>query len=205
MEWEQRKLSAVLMACTGVVAIVYGGVAKPEDTADEVVDFSSQYHKSPLIGNLLALFASLWYGLFQVIYKKFVALPNDPEAVHENSSTPSFSRLSISSSTILESEEVMDGNVSTLPVLPFGLHPNFFVSVVGLMTAALMALLFPILDYVGVEKFKLPPDLRTALSVGCVATTGLVFNAGFMVIAITSDPKYWLKENRYCLVSGVQS
>jgi drug/metabolite transporter (DMT)-like permease len=194
MEWERRKLFAVILACVGVVGIVYGGVTKPENlpiAVEAIAEYAPKRLKSPLLGNLLVLLASVWYGSFQVIYKKFVALPNDPELMHEDHSTASFTRLSISSSTVLESEEVLDENPSTLPVLPFGLHPNFFISVVGLMTVVIMALLFPVLHYIDVEKFMLPPNPRTTFCLVSIASMGLVFNAGFMVIIITSDHRHY--------------
>jgi drug/metabolite transporter (DMT)-like permease len=189
MEWERRKLFAVILACVGVVGIVYGGVEKPEKlpiAVEAIAEYTPKRLKSPLLGNLLVLLASVWYGSFQVIYKRFVALPNDPEMMHEDHSTASFTRLSISSTTVLESEEVLDEIRSTLPVLPFGLHPNFFISVVGLMTVVIMALLFPVLHYIDVEKFMLPPNPRTTFCLVSIATMGLIFNAGFMVTVITS-------------------
>jgi len=70
----------------------------------------------------------------------------------------------------------------TLPPLPFGFHPNFFISMVGIMTAVIMAVLFPLLHYLDIEKFRLPPDLRSTLALACLATMGLVFNSGFMVL-----------------------
>lgn len=187
LRWERLKLTAVLIACIGVFAIVYGGATTPEEAIANTVDSTESSsiirRKSPLIGNLLALMASIWYGLFQVIYKKVVALPNDPENMHGGGNPrPTFTRLSISSA-MLESEVIEEHAIpSTFPVLPFGLHPNFFISIVGLMTAITMPLLFPLLHYLEIEKFTLPPDMRTALSLICLASMGLVFNSGFMVL-----------------------
>jgi len=186
LEWERRKLLAVIVACVGVLAIVYGGVAKSDEEGVEVESSSNRGHKSPFLGNLLALAASIWYGFFQVIYKKLVALPNDPEALHEDDATtqPPFSRLSVSSSNLMETSEEVEGELSTcsLPTIPFAFHPNFFISIVGVMTAVIMSFLFPILNYLDIEKFRLPPDLQTTLALACLATMGLVFNSGFMVL-----------------------
>jgi len=185
LEWEKRKLLAVIVACIGVIAIVYGGVAKPEESTPEIQSPGGvviRGHRIPFLGNLLALAASVWYGFFKVMYKKIVALPNDPEAMHEEDQA-SFSRLSISSSTMMEvSEPEEETTTASLPPLPFGFHPNFFISMVGVMTVVIMAVLFPVLHYLDIEKFRLLPDLRTAMTLACLATMGLIFNAGFMVL-----------------------
>lgn len=186
LEWERRKLAAVIFACIGVIAIVYGGVTSSDSQIPaSIKEPSHNLRKSTFLGNFLALLASIWYGLFQVIYKKTVALSNDPELIDEG---PVLSH--DSSSTIIS--ENVDGDLArecSGSTLPFGLHPNFFVSVVGFMTAILMPCLFPIFHYLDVEKFALPPNLKTTVCLSSIALMGLIFNSGFMVL-LSSDTQY---------------
>jgi len=176
--WEKRKLAAVVVACIGVVAIVYGGVAK---TVPDIVERRSQTaraNQNTLFGNILAFAASIWYALFQVVYKIHVALPNDPDA---DGDRMSFSPLSVSSADEHESDQGVDAPLKSLEYPPFGLHPNFLLSSAGTITMFCFAVPFPILDYYEVEKFRIP-DASTALSIFAIAMTGLIFNSGFMVL-----------------------
>lgn len=160
-----------------MLAIVYGGIEK--NSQDLVVN-AIESRKAPFWGNLLALIASIWYGLFQVMYKKVVALPNDPEVGEEGGNGLDESApLSASSSTTCEDAEDLERLLPESP--PFALHPNFMISIVGFLTFVIMAIPFPFLHYLDFEPFILPSDSRTVLSIMSIAFMGLVFNSGFMV------------------------
>ncbi len=75
---------AVLIATFGVLAVVYGDANNlDEPPADHrkalEVSTDSARPKAPLVGDLLTLCASIGYGLYQVLYKRYAALPSDPE------------------------------------------------------------------------------------------------------------------------------
>lgn len=179
--WERRKLIPVLLAVAGVIAIVYGSSKKSVESPNELAftpntNLQKPPTRSRFLGSVLALLASLWYGLFQVMYKHHVALPNDPEV---STATAAF---------LPDEDDDDDDSVTSLsphnafpPTLPFGLHPNFLLSAVGALTFILLALPFPVLDYFGIETFRLPPDYHTVLAIAGIAAMGLVFNSGFMV------------------------
>ena len=64
---------------------------------------------------------------------------------------------------------------------PFGLHPTLLTSLVGLATGTVLWIAFPILDYLDMEPFRLPPNSRVAFGIAGIALSGVVFNSGFMV------------------------
>jgi drug/metabolite transporter (DMT)-like permease len=183
LEWESRRLFAVLLATLGVIVVVYGGsTSLGDDTASVTgsgfVSMRSFKPSAPLVGNLLTLIASFGYGLYQVLYKIYVALPSDPEVTSD-----------ILYERILDEQtDVGHYNVpnevtadhSLFPP-PFGLHPNLLTSAVGLTTLLLLWMPIPILNATGTETFRLPPNGMTVLTIGGIALSGVVFNAGFMV------------------------
>ena len=183
LEWEPRRLFAVLLATVGVIVVVYGGSTSSEDDTSSVtgsgfVSMRSFKPSAPLVGNLLTLIASFGYGLYQVLYKTYAALPSDPEVTSD-----------ILYERILDEQidvghynvpnEVMADHSLFPP--PFGLHPNLLTSAVGLTTLILLWIPIPILNATGVETFRLPPNGMTVLAIGGIALGGVVFNAGFMV------------------------
>lgn len=188
LKWEFRKILAVLTATFGVVAVVYGDARSPDlppvdhrkvlavSTTDGVRP------KAPLVGDLLTLCASVGYGLYQVMYKRYAALPSDPE--FEFGSTydplPDSEDRPATHGTSGGSMEV-DG-LAYPP--PFGLHANLLTCGIGLMTFFSLWTLLPILHYSGYERFRLPPDLITTLSIAGIAASGLVFNGGLMVTVL---------------------
>ncbi|TFK30423.1 hypothetical protein FA15DRAFT_662375 [Coprinopsis marcescibilis] len=190
LNWEPRKLFAVLLATAGTLAVVYGGVSSSQDpeTPDVLTEAASNAPhatfikpKSPLVGNLLTLLASFGYGLYQVLYKIYAALPSDPEVTSD-----------VLYEQILEEEEERTDleqneadNLSSSGAVyppPFGLHPNFLTSIMGLMTFLVLWIPIPILHWTGVETFSLPPNWLTAISIAGIALGGVVFNAGFMIL-----------------------
>lgn len=50
------------------------------------------------------------------------------------------------------------------------------------MTFVLLAIPIPILDFLGWEKFELPPDGQTTAAIVAVALLGIGFNGSFMVL-----------------------
>ncbi len=178
LKWESRRLLAVVLATLGVLVVVYGGsMSTPEETGSEVLqDFKRP--TAPLIGDLLTLAASLIYALYQVMYKKYAALPSDPELVSERiyEPLPEADDLDIESSSDVDTKYPD----SACPP-PFGFHPNFLTSAIGICTFLLLWIPIPVLDYFQIEIFAFPDSWRTVLAIGTIAMSGVVFNAGFMV------------------------
>lgn len=184
LEWESRRLFAVLLATLGVIVVVYGGSTSsgddtPSITGSGSVSMRSFKPSAPLVGNLLTLVASFGYGLYQVLYKIYAALPSDPEVTSD-----------ILYERILDEQtDVGHYNVpneaaadhSLFPP-PFGLHPNLLTSAIGLATLILLWIPIPILNATGAETFRLPPNGITVLAIGGIALSGVVFNAGFMIL-----------------------
>ena len=81
------ELTAVLLACVGVLFVVYGGQPASSDQVLSSSSFSTPTNpnatsggsSAPLIGELLTLIASIGYAAYQVLYKLFVSLPSDPD------------------------------------------------------------------------------------------------------------------------------
>ncbi|KDQ63568.1 hypothetical protein JAAARDRAFT_695624 [Jaapia argillacea MUCL 33604] len=201
LKWEARRIGAVLAATLGAAAVVYGGSTSSPDQpstlsatmsdADIVVEVEGFRPSAPLVGDLLTVVASVGYGLYQVLYKKYAALPNDPELVE--STRDGYAELSASGSyeSIFDDEgdetqaalpEHADSEKLTIYPPPFGLHPNFLTSAIGLCTFLILWIPLPILHYSGIEPFALPPNVYTMSVIACIALSGVFFNAGLMVL-----------------------
>jgi hypothetical protein len=178
MPLEPRKLGAVLLATSGVLAVVYGGSQAEVPSAPSSTSSSMPGVSRPLVGDLLTLVASVLYGLYQVLYKKYASFDSEapPVAAIVGSYRPIDS-------------DVDDREAAHVPAYhgdavyppPFGLFPNFLTAVVGLLTIVVLGLLIPVLDWAGFEHFRAPPDLHTFSIIATIALSGVVFNAGFMV------------------------
>jgi drug/metabolite transporter (DMT)-like permease len=184
LQWEPKRLLAVVLATLGTFAVVYGGVAvSKEPPIDGIENKSSAITRSvkpsaPLLGDLLSLLASFACGLYTVLYKMYAALPTDPEVVAERCRYQELpedeERLSL----------VASSSVNTTDAVyppPFGLHPNLLTSVMGVITFAILWIPLPFLHWSGAEVFRGPPDMWTALSIGGIGLSGMCFNAGYMV------------------------
>jgi drug/metabolite transporter (DMT)-like permease len=189
-------LFAVVLATLGTFMVVYGGVVAPKDSEGLTTTMNPSHRPSaPLIGNVLALIASFGYGLYQVLYKIYAALPSDPDVATE--------RLyeEIPEDEAEAAVERVDKTDAVYPP-PFGLHPNFITSVLGFFTFIMLWIPLPFLHWSGAEPFLLPPNRWTALTIAGIALTGLTFNAGFMVaissIFIVSSSKLLLVFTRFC-------
>ncbi|KAH9486952.1 hypothetical protein JR316_0001018 [Psilocybe cubensis] len=181
LEWEYRRLLAVLLATLGTVAVVYGGsTASPEKepTAGNLAGISLK-PTAPLLGNLLTLVASFAYGLYQVLYKIYAALPSDPEVASHRT----YEQIPDDDETV----NTIDGNVNVdledaVYPPPFGLHPNLLTSLMGLCTTFVLWIPIPFLHWTGAEVFRLPPNATAVLTIFGIAFTGVIFNAGFMIL-----------------------
>jgi len=147
LNWELRKLLAVLVATFGVLAVVYGDAAQQADAppADESImpaPRESTRPKAPLVGDLLTLCAAVGFGLYQVMYKRHAALPSDPEF---DTGGGAYVPLQGSSDGIPASELNEDDlKIDDLVYPPpFGPHPNLLACGIGLMTFLTLWIMFP--------------------------------------------------------------
>lgn len=172
---------AVLLATSGVLVVVYGG-SRSQTTGKSHP--SSSYSKTdspllsgatgPLIGDMLTLVASIIYGLYQVLYAKYVALPSDPVPLSSGDYEP------VASSDGGPLEDDIQAKEAVSP-LPFGFHANLLTSAIGLLTFLILWIPLPFLHYFGSELFAFPKDTVTFFTIAGIASSGIMFNAGFMV------------------------
>lgn len=210
MKWEFRKLGAVLLASIGVMLDVYGGSRSSNIPGADTLDSRQKGPTAPVIGDVLTLVASISYALYQVLYKRYAALPNNSEEEEEEDSvTPfayeSLSEASESRSSLVAARHQPSEDETEKP--PFGLYANFLTSCMGAWTALSLAIGFPVLHWLSVERFRLPPDSITFWSVVAIALSGVFFNSCFMVsscIGMALCPKFEMV-SRYSLGYGVQS
>ncbi|QRW05219.1 transmembrane protein [Ceratobasidium sp. AG-Ba] len=125
--WQLHKLFAVLLACAGVFATVYGSVDDGQNTGVAATPSTS----TALLGNLLTTISAISYALYQVAYKKYAV----PDAHREEAYEP------------LQTEEgdVEQRNVTQEDPLPFGFHAvdrggNFELPPDGWTTACVAAI-----------------------------------------------------------------
>jgi len=176
LRWEARRLVAVSLATLGVTAVVYGGATtstKKGTTSDFVFKPTA-----PLFGNLLTLVASFAYGLYQVLYKIYAALPSDPEVVSEGL----YQEISGEDGVPDPDHDLGSIQEDAVYPPPFGFHPNLLTSIMGFFTFILLWIPIPFLHYSGAEIFRLPPDFFTVLTIAGIALGGVVFSASFMVL-----------------------
>ncbi|QRV76317.1 transmembrane protein [Ceratobasidium sp. AG-Ba] len=162
--WQLHKLFAVLLACAGVFATVYGSVDDGQNTGVAATPSTS----TALLGNLLTTISAISYALYQVAYKKYAV----PDAHREEAYEP------------LQTEEgdVEQRNVTQEDPLPFGLFANFITSTAGIATLGALWIPIAVMQWTGGGNFELPPDGWTTACVAAIAVSGLTFNAGFMIL-----------------------
>ncbi|KAF9535460.1 hypothetical protein CPB83DRAFT_801858 [Crepidotus variabilis] len=207
LKWEPKRLLAVLLATIGTFMVVYGGAKASSALGDAVPSSSSpsttthsmstSKPSAPLIGNLLTLIAAFGYGLYQVMYKIYAALPSDPdELVVEPSASVSRTRsgggeyehLSTNAEDIDAEEDAEQDESSSYPTPtpppapPFALYPNLLTSLLGLLTLLTLWLPLPLLHLSSLEIFHPPPSCTVWAGIAGIAGTGVVFNAGFMIL-----------------------
>jgi len=199
-KWERSKLFAVLLACIGVFVVVYGGhdssspgSGSGDDTTAEMVSAKA------IAGGVVTLIASFTYALYQVLYKKYIALVStegDAEVRYEalqggsTLSGPSrhsyspFSDHNLGSTKPDEQEDEYASSIGEYESIPppFGFHANFFTSGIGLGTLLILWLPLWLVHYTGVLEVALPPDGEILAYVLAISGAGLVYNAGFMIL-----------------------
>lgn len=181
LKWESRRLAAVILATVGVFAVVYGG-STSSDHNTEITSIEARTPSTkPLLGDAMTLVGSVLYGLYQVLYKKYVALPSDPEFAFEHRPYEPI-RDEGDDPAHIDRIEIED---AVYPP-PFGFHPDFLLSGIGLCTFAVLWIPLPILHYLNIEPFSLPKDMHTLLSIIGIAVTGIAFNGGFMVSSFSN-------------------
>ncbi|TFY80947.1 hypothetical protein EWM64_g3063 [Hericium alpestre] len=196
LNWEARKLVAVLLATIGVMAVIYGGSQQPAEpevrigVTDDAARVDRRAFRTAFIGDALTLAAAIGYGLYQVFYKRYAALPFDPEF---EAASDTYEHLFIMDDELSdEPEETAQGPMAeaeadTIYPPPFGLHPNLLTSAIGFCTFISLWIFIPILHYLDVEIFRLPPNAHTVLTIAAIAGSGVIFNAGFMVSLLYLD------------------
>lgn len=181
MKWEARKFGPVLLACFGVMLDVYGG-----SISYKKKKLSQRYEgpAAPVLGDILTLVASISYALYQVMYKRYVTLPEDPEEpIHGPDDSFGYESIPDPEDGMLSVEPSDEHEANSVP---FGLYPNLFTSCLGLCNALVMVIGFPILHWLSIEEFRLPPDAITFWGIVGIAVGGLIFNSCFMVRTVYS-------------------
>lgn len=194
---EPRKLLAVVMACIGVCVVVYSGTDDPK-VAEKTAQSSVEVPSAPIAGDLLTLLASFIYATVQVLYKKYIALANEPtEADAVSSPLVTYQPLSATDDhdggipdTSVPSQDGED-EIDTLPLqrgggeaLPFGLYPNFITSLVGITT---IFIAWPLPLFLSTPQPAQDPgttssSMQIVLSILAIALSGLTWNAGYLVL-----------------------
>ncbi|TBU35294.1 hypothetical protein BD309DRAFT_970868 [Dichomitus squalens] len=186
-KWDPRRLLAVLIATVGAAVVVYGDSGPDKTDSSEGLlsapSLEDEGPSSPLMGDLLTLAASILYAAYQVFYKAYAALPNDPEV----ESNEVYAPLADSPDGPVDdlesgSDAVVWSHGQIIDPLPFGLHPNLLTFGIGICTLVVFWIPIPILHILGIVPFELPQRGITYLAIGGVALSGAVFNAGFMVL-----------------------
>jgi drug/metabolite transporter (DMT)-like permease len=178
LKWEPRRLFAVLLATIGVFVVVYGGnsetLPSEQERSPENIPINHLKPSAPVMGNLMTLAAAILYGLYQVLYKKYAALPYDSELMDEDLE---YQPVASNDGGVVPNEL---NNDAVYPP-PFGLHPNYMSAGIGIFTMLTLWIMIPVLDYMDIEKFRLPDDLWTVFSIGGIALGGVMFTGGYMV------------------------
>lgn len=190
------------IATLGVLAVVYGGttVLLPQSQS---VEANPANTPAPFVGDMLTLVASLLYGLYQVLYKRYIALPSDPESITD------YRELADCVDNVVDEETAAVPRVDdTVYPPPFGLYSNLITATIGLCTLVVFWIPIPLLHYYQIESFRLPPNASTVVAIAGIAASGVVFNAGFMVGHSFSEPRslFDLRDgsfDRYCWEFGV--
>jgi len=189
LNWEIRRLSAVLLATAGAVAVVYGGsisTDRSDPPSQDPPDVSTGFKPTAaLTGDLLTLVAAVVYGIYQVLYKMYASLPTDPDPIESRIEAP-YEPLpedveEVSSVPLDQPSEAAVPEDMVYPP-PFALYPNMLTAAIGICTFLILWIPIPILHVLGIRPFYLPHDWKTAAVLLGIAVSGIVFNAGFMVL-----------------------
>lgn len=77
--WRPKRLVAVVIAVFGVFVIVYGGTNREDSPAST---------SNEILGDGITLISSVAYAVYQVGYKRYIALPNSPTVEAEGPYEP---------------------------------------------------------------------------------------------------------------------
>lgn len=169
---------AVTIATLGVLTVVYGGTTV-SSRHSQFVEVSLSTTPAPFVGDMLGLVASVLYGLYQVLYKRYIALPSDPEFL---ATSGHYRPVSDCVDNTAEGEDAAILGVENIVYPPpFGLHSNLITAAIGLCTLLVFWIPIPLLHYYQVETFRLPQNASTVIAIAGIAASGVVYNAGFMV------------------------
>lgn len=184
--------------------MVYGGTTVLSSHSN-IFETTLADTPAPFIGDMLTLVASLLYGLYQVVYKKYIALPSAAELTNESGR---YRQLPDCADDTIDGEiaAVLRADDIVYPP-PFGLHSNLITATIGLCSLVVFWIPIPLLHYYQIETFRLPPNASTVMVIAGIAASGVVFNSGFMVGYNLSEPCVSdLRDelfNRYCWEFGV--
>ncbi|KAI0692772.1 hypothetical protein BC835DRAFT_1356036 [Cytidiella melzeri] len=172
LPWDPRRLAAVLLATAGAAAVVYGSSSATAEARPEAI-------ASPVIGDVLTLIASVLYGIYQVGYKMYAALPTDPHEL-DIGADPSYAPVATDGEEWGDVLPLDKADMVYPP--PFGLYANLLTSCIGVCTLFLLSIPFPILHSLHAENFRLPTDISTISTIAGISLSGVVFNAGLMIL-----------------------
>lgn len=178
MKWGALRLLAVCLATLGVMTVVYGGT-KASPPGPESATKSIAHQPAPFVGDILTLVASLVYAFYQVVYKKYIALPTDPDLTSQSANYQG-----LYSADDADDENQTPASLKDEIVYPppFGLHPNLIITSIGMCTLLVFWMPIPFLHYYGLEEFRLPTRVDTLMAIAGIAASAVVFNAGTMIL-----------------------
>ncbi|KAK7694694.1 hypothetical protein QCA50_001882 [Cerrena zonata] len=190
LHWEPRRLSAVVLATAGAMAVVYGGSTIPETPEEpkagtgSVKSIITYRPGSALVGDVLTLVAAIVYGVYQVLYKMYATLPGDPEADLDGVDVPPQSAYEAIPEDIEDriQIEALSSQDDIVYPPPFALFPNMLTSTIGVCTFLFLWVPMPIMQSFGWTTYHLPANMQTVSAILGIALSGLVFNAGFMIL-----------------------
>lgn len=178
LKWGTLRLLAVCLATLGVIVVVYGGTTAsppgPESTLTSIA-----HQPAPFVGDVLTLSASLVYAFYQVVYKKYIALPTDPDLTSESTN---YQGLYSADDADDENQPPTSSKDKIVYPPPFGLHPNLVIASMGMCTLLLFWIPIPFLHYYGLEEFRLPTRVDALMAIAGIAASAVVFNAGTMIL-----------------------
>lgn len=163
----------------GTLVVVYGGSSNSSLSSpapDQPMRNLRILPTAPLVGDILTLLASMCSGFYQVMYKKYAALPSEPGEMTDGQYAP----LPESDHTPAGDERPPAPRDTACP-LPFGLYSNLLTSAIGFCTFVTLWIPIPILHYLGLQPFAFPSNFATVLAISGIALSGVFFNAGYMV------------------------
>ena len=137
----------------------------------------------------MTLIASLEYGLYQVLYEKYLTLPSGleherpPQSSHAPIHRMSFDSTGDASPPTEDAISRDSQPISDATIYPpsFGLHPNLLISPVGILTLIFLWTPLPVLHYVGgAEQFYLPIDRYLVAVISGIALSSVVPIGGSM-------------------------